>query len=31
LIFAGSSYDPAVRRRSLVLAMEAVESLRVPA
>jgi luciferase family oxidoreductase group 1 len=31
LIFAGSSYDPAVRRRSLSLAMEAVEGLRVPA
>ena len=31
LIFAGSSYDPAVRRRSLRQAMEAVEGLRVPA
>ena len=31
LIFAGSSFDPAVRRRSLCQAMEAFESLRVPA
>ena len=31
LIFAGSSFDPAVRRRGLNLAMEAVEALRVPA
>ena len=31
LIFAGSSFGPAVRRRSLMQAMEAVEGLRVPA
>jgi luciferase family oxidoreductase group 1 len=31
LIFAGSSFDPAVRRRGLNQAMEAVEGLRIPA